>query len=107
MLAVLIIVAAIHLRASLDFVPVGNRLFQQKFDTGYELTRSEVNEFRLARVLSFPLAFWVWLYHPARIQPFIWYASAVANAFLWGVIIVWVLGVLSKRLRGKSHADLQ
>jgi hypothetical protein len=97
-IAILLVIAAVHLVASLSVVPEENRMFQKRYDTGYQPTISEAKNLRFAYVLSFPLGFWVWLFHPARISPFIWYPSAVANALLWGGFIVWLSRFLSRLL---------
>jgi hypothetical protein len=97
-MAIFFIIAAVQFAASISLVPEGNRLFQEWFDTGYQLTASESNHLLLARVLSFPLAFWVWLYNPANISPFFWYASVIANAILWGVLILWAVKFLNSCL---------
>jgi hypothetical protein len=97
-ITIVLVIAAIHFAATLDVVPEGNRLFQQRYDTGYQPTISETNIMRLTYVLAFPLMFWVWIFHPSRINLFIWYSSAIANALLWGAFIVWASGFLRRHL---------
>jgi len=53
-IVILLVIAAVHLAASLLVVPEGNRLFQKRYDTGYQPTISETRNIHLAYVLSFP-----------------------------------------------------
>ncbi len=99
----IVVPACLYAVAGLLLVSFANERFQLWFDTGYTLTSFERFAYCAAFILSFPIATWGVLLHPARINKAILFVALLLNGALWS----WIILAATKRRRARSAGPIQ